>query len=397
MGETAGPRQVTILGATGSIGASTLDVIRRHSERFSVFALTAHQNVDAMAPLCAEFAPRFAVMSDPAAAAHLEERLAKLQVKTDVLSGADALVDVAKHPDSPVIMAAIVGAAGLPSALAAAGAGKRILLANKEALVMSGSIFLEKVRASGAELIPIDSEHNAIFQCLSTRLPVDLEEKGVRRILLTGSGGPFLDTPVDELDAMTPDQACNHPKWKMGRKISVDSATMMNKGLEFIEACYLFDARPENVEIVIHPQSVIHSMVDYTDGSVLAQLGNPDMRTPIANGMAWPERIESGVPALNIADIASLDFRAPDFERFPCLGLAREALETGASAPLVLNAANEVAVAAFLAGQIRFTDIATVVRCALDGCKDPLAVDLDEILSQDAAARDVASACIEAL
>lgn len=397
MGETAGPQQVTILGATGSIGASTLDVIRRHPQRFSVFALTAHRNVDAMAALCAEFSPRFAVMSDPVAATRLRAALGQVSSGAEVLSGPSGLVEVAAHPDSRLIMAAIVGAAGLPSALAAAGAGKRILLANKEALVMSGSIFLEKVRESAAELIPIDSEHNAIFQCLSTALPVDLQAKGVRKILLTGSGGPFLDTPVAALDAMSPEQACKHPKWKMGRKISVDSATMMNKGLEFIEACYLFDARPEDVEIVIHPQSVIHSMVDYTDGSVLAQLGNPDMRTPIANGMAWPERIESGVPALELTELARLDFRTPDEARFPCLGLARQALEAGGSAPLVLNAANEVAVAAFLDGQIRFTDIARIVQDALENCADPLASDLDEILSQDAAARDAASACIEAL
>ncbi|OEC37469.1 1-deoxy-D-xylulose-5-phosphate reductoisomerase [Pseudomonas sp. 21C1] len=355
------PQQVTVLGATGSIGLSTLDVIARHPERYAVFALTAFSRVAELAGLCLRHRPAFAVVADAAAAALLQAQLADAGLATRVLVGEAGLAEVAAHPEVDAVMAAIVGAAGLTPTLAAVEAGKKVLLANKEALVMSGALFMQAVRRSGAQLLPIDSEHNAIFQCLPVDYSRGLGAVGVRRILLTASGGPFRETPLAQLDAVTPEQACAHPNWSMGRKISVDSASMMNKGLELIEACWLFDAPPSRVEVVVHPQSVIHSLVDYIDGSVLAQLGNPDMRTPIAHALAWPERIDSGVAPLDLFAIARLDFQAPDEQRFPCLRLARLAAEQGGTAPAMLNAANEVAVQAFLERRIRFPEIARII------------------------------------
>ncbi|SEP93662.1 1-deoxy-D-xylulose 5-phosphate reductoisomerase [Pseudomonas cuatrocienegasensis] len=350
-----------MLGATGSIGLSTLDVIARHPERYAVFALTAFSRVAELAGLCLRHRPAFAVVADAAAAALLQAQLADAGLATRVLVGEAGLAEVAAHPEVDAVMAAIVGAAGLTPTLAAVEAGKKVLLANKEALVMSGALFMQAVRRSGAQLLPIDSEHNAIFQCLPVDYSRGLGAVGVRRILLTASGGPFRETPLAQLDAVTPEQACAHPNWSMGRKISVDSASMMNKGLELIEACWLFDAPPSRVEVVVHPQSVIHSLVDYIDGSVLAQLGNPDMRTPIAHALAWPERIDSGVAPLDLFAIARLDFQAPDEQRFPCLRLARLAAEQGGTAPAMLNAANEVAVQAFLERRIRFPEIARII------------------------------------
>ncbi|UTW46197.1 1-deoxy-D-xylulose-5-phosphate reductoisomerase [bacterium SCSIO 12696] len=355
---TQSVKTITVLGATGSIGVSTLDVIARHPEQFHVFALTCNSQVEQLARQCRQFKPRYAVVADSAHAAQLQELLA--DVPTEVLAGQGALCQVASAVEVDMVMAAIVGAAGLMPTLAAAENGKRVLLANKEALVMAGRLFIHAVRRGGAELLPIDSEHNAIFQCLPEGYD-HLDRAGVRKILLTGSGGPFRTKPLAELSAVTPDQACAHPNWSMGRKISVDSATMMNKGLELIEACWLFDVGPEKVEVVVHPQSVVHSMVEYVDGSVLAQLGNPDMRTPIAHAMAWPQRIDSGVSSLDIVAASRLDFEAPDEQRFPCLRLARQAAQSGGDYPAVLNAVNEVAVAAFLQGQLKFDQIAQLV------------------------------------
>lgn len=383
----AGRKQITILGSTGSIGVSTLDVIARHPEQYQVFALAAHRQVDLMFRQIQTSSPRFAVMRDEDAAHQLEVRVRAAGLDTQVLAGESGLIAVAGHPDTDYVMAAIVGAAGLLPTLAAVNAGKRVLLANKEALVMSGSLFMGAARARGAELLPIDSEHNAIFQCMPADFSGGLERVGVARILLTGSGGPFRNRPLHELHDVTPDQACAHPNWSMGRKISVDSATMMNKGLEFIEACWLFDARPAQVEIVVHPQSVIHSMVEYVDGSVLAQLGNPDMRTPIAHGLAWPQRTVSGVPLLDLIKVGRLDFQAPDEARFPCLRLAREAMQAGRTASVVLNAANEVAVDAFLQGQIRFTAIAQVLEQVMEKVALVEPIDIDTILNADAIAR----------
>ncbi len=360
------PQQVTVLGATGSIGLSTLDVIARHPERYAVFALTAFSRVAELATLCLRHRPVFAVVADAPAAALLQAQLADAGLSTRVLAGEAGLAEVAAHPEVDAVMAAIVGAAGLTPTLAAVEAGKKVLLANKEALVMSGALFMQAVRRSGAQLLPIDSEHNAIFQCLPGDYSRGLGAVGVRRILLTASGGPFRETPLAQLETVTPEQACAHPNWSMGRKISVDSASMMNKGLELIEACWLFDAPPSSVEVVIHPQSVIHSLVDYVDGSVLAQLGNPDMRTPIAHALAWPERIDSGVAPLDLFAIARLDFQAPDEQRFPCLRLARQAAEQGGTAPAMLNAANEVAVQAFLERRIRFPEIARIIDDVLN-------------------------------
>jgi 1-deoxy-D-xylulose-5-phosphate reductoisomerase len=356
------PRTLTILGATGSIGASTLDVLARHPERFHVAALTAHRQVAPMLAACVRFRPRYAVMSDEASAAALRAEFNRVQLPTEVLAGADALARVATLPEVDSVVAAIVGAAGLPSTLAAARAGKRVLLANKEALVMAGQLFMDAVRESGARLLPIDSEHNAILQSMPADFGGDLRAAGVRRILLTASGGPFRNTPQERLAAVTPAQACAHPNWVMGRKISVDSATMMNKGLEVIEAHWLFGAPAEAIEVVIHPQSVIHSMVEYVDGSVLAQLGNPDMRTPIAYALGFPERIESGARALNFFELGALNFERPDLTRFPCLALAYRALRAGGSAPAVLNAANEVAVDRFLKGELAFDRIAHLIE-----------------------------------
>ena len=388
------PQGIAILGATGSIGTSTLDVLARHPKRFRVVALTANRNVERLFRQCVEFKPEFAVMVDHDAAAALGKRLAaeapQLAGSIEVLAGAEALEQVAALPQVDAVMAAIVGAAGLASSLAAARAGKRVLLANKEALVMSGHLFMEQVVSGGAELLPIDSEHNAIFQCLPVGYPGDRASRtrsGVRRILLTGSGGPFRTTALEALATVTPDQACAHPNWDMGRKISVDSATMMNKGLELIEACWLFDATPDHVEVVLHPQSVIHSMVDYVDGSVLAQMGNPDMRTPIAHALAWPQRMESGVAPLDLQAISGLTFEEVDLQRYPALGLAFEAARAGGTAPALLNAANEVAVAAFLEQRLAFTAIAGLCADTLEQIASVSAGDLDIVLDADQRAR----------
>ncbi|MGO4308366.1 1-deoxy-D-xylulose-5-phosphate reductoisomerase [Pseudomonas sp. KB_15] len=381
------PQQITVLGATGSIGLSTLDVIARHPDRYQVFALSGFTRLSELLALCVRHVPRFAVVPEVAAARTLQDDLRAAGLSTRVLVGEEGLCQVASDPEVDTVMAAIVGAAGLRPTLAAVEAGKKILLANKEALVMSGALFMQAVRKSGSVLLPIDSEHNAIFQCMPLDYARGLEAVGVRRILLTASGGPFRQTPIAELAHVSPDQACAHPNWSMGRKISVDSASMMNKGLELIEACWLFDARPSQVEVVIHPQSVIHSLVDYVDGSVLAQLGNPDMRTPIANALAWPERIDSGVAPLDLFTIARLDFQAPDEERFPCLRLARQAAEAGNSAPAMLNAANEVAVAAFLDERIRYPEIASIIEEVLN-LEPVVAVDdLEAVFTADAKAR----------
>lgn len=379
-------QRVAILGSTGSIGVSTLDVISRHPQRFEVFALTAHTRIQELACQCLEFNPRYAVVPTTEAAVDLRARVGG---HTQVLCGDEGLLTVAAHPDVDTVMAAIVGAAGLPSALAAARAGKRLLLANKEALVMAGGVFMAAVAESGATLLPIDSEHNAIFQCLPAGYG-NPANAGVRRLLLSASGGPFRTVPLADLGSVTPDQACAHPNWRMGRKISVDSATMMNKGLELIEACWLFDVSPQVVDIVIHPQSIVHSLVEYCDGSVLAQLGNPDMRTPIAHALGWPERLESGVSSLDLVKVASLHFEAPDPTRFPSLALARAACELGGDAPTALNAANEEAVAAFLTGGIRFTHIIEIVDAVMQRwqCNEPL--DLHAVQAADADARRLA-------
>ena len=379
-------KRLVVCGSTGSIGTSTLDVVLRNRSRYEIFALTAHSNVDRLAAQCRIWRPRFAVVSDESAAARLRAVLSAEAPGTRVLAGASGLVQVATHPDVDHVMAAIVGGAGLMPSLAAARAGKRVLLANKEALVMSGRLFMDAVREGGAALLPIDSEHNAIFQCLPAGGSGNAG-RGVRRILLTSSGGPFRNRAFESLHDVTPDEACAHPNWPMGRKISVDSATMMNKGLEVIEACWLFGADPDTVEVVVHPQSVVHSMVEYEDGSVLAQLGNPDMRTPIAHALAWPERIASGVTPLDLVSMSRLDFEAPDFDRFPCLQLGFEAARTGGAAPAALNAANEVAVGAFLEGRLRFTRIPSVVETTVAACAGPEPDDLDAVLDVDERAR----------
>ena len=386
----SGVQRITVLGATGSIGLSTLDVIARHPDRYQVFALSGYSRLQELLALCVRHAPAFAVVPSAEAAQQLREGLAVAGLATQVLVGEEGLCQVASAAEVDAVMAAIVGAAGLRPTLAAVEAGKKVLLANKEALVMSGALFMQAVRRSGAVLLPIDSEHNAIFQCLPGDYSRGLAQVGVRRILLTASGGPFRETPMAELMDVSPEQACAHPNWSMGRKISVDSASMMNKGLELIEACWLFDARPSQVEVVVHPQSVIHSLVDYVDGSVLAQLGNPDMRTPIANALAWPERIDSGVAPLDLFAVARLDFKAPDEQRFPCLRLAREAAEAGNSAPAVLNAANEVAVEAFLQRRIRFPEIASMIEHVLD--QEPVVAveSLDAVFAADQRARQLA-------
>jgi len=382
---------VAILGSTGSIGVSTLDVLARHRDRFNVVALTAHNNLDKLAEQCREHRPLVAVIGNPAAAPRFQESLRALGLTTQVLAGPDALCDVAAHIEANYVMAAIVGGAGLAPTLAAARAGKRVLLANKEALVMSGPLFMHAVQAGGAQLIPIDSEHNAIFQCL----PQDAMRgtcagravSGVSKILLTASGGPFLRASADSLRHVTPDQACAHPRWQMGRKISVDSATLMNKGLELIEACLQFGVPPAQVEVVIHPQSVVHSMVEYLDGSVLAQLGNPDMRTPIAHALGCPDRLTSGVESLDIVRVGRLDFEPPDVERFPALKLARAAAEAGGVSPAVLNAANEMAVGSFLSGRLPFTGITALIDRVMQSHVTGPAGTLDEVLAADAWAR----------
>jgi 1-deoxy-D-xylulose-5-phosphate reductoisomerase len=388
-------KNICILGSTGSIGQSTLAVIAAAPE-YRVFALTAHSNTDALLEQCLQFKPRYAVISDPA---QLDVMAAKLQQSgsaTELLGGPEALEQVASDSECDTVMAAIVGAAGLASSLAAVRAGKRVLLANKEALVMAGDLFMEAARASNAVVIPIDSEHNAIFQCLPS-VPGGLaaeQLKAVEKVVLTGSGGPFLEMPRESLAAVTPEQACRHPKWSMGRKISVDSATMMNKGLEFIEACYLFALDAARVEVLIHPQSVIHSMVHYLDGSVLAQMANPDMRVPIAYGLAWPQRMQSGVSPLDLAAEQALEFREPDFEQFPCLRLGMEAAREGGGAPIVLNAANEVAVAAFLEGRLGFSRIPLIIAEVLSKtpCEAPSSLAI--IQDCDARARSLANELI---
>ena len=355
-----------ILGATGSIGISTLDVVSRHPDLYRVVALTANRDAERLAAQCRRYRPALAVLAEAGAAARLRELLADMDGAPEILAGATALEQVAALPEVDIVMAAIVGAAGLLPTLAAARAGKRLLLANKEALVVAGEILMSAAAASGALLLPIDSEHNAIFQCMPPGYEGGLDGVGVERILLTASGGPFRHLPLTALERVTPDQACAHPNWRMGRKISVDSATMMNKGLELIEACWLFGTRPERIQIVIHPQSVIHSLVQYVDGSVLAQLVNPDMRTTIAHALAWPRRHSSGVSPLDLFAVGRLDFEPPGFDRFPCLHLAIQAATSGGTAPTILNAANEVAVAAFLTGRIGFTAIASLVAATLE-------------------------------
>ncbi|WP_106231446.1 1-deoxy-D-xylulose-5-phosphate reductoisomerase [Halomonas ventosae] len=385
-------RRVTVLGATGSIGTSTLDVLGRHPERYRVHALTAHRSREALLALCRRHRPAVAVLDAEADAAWLRGQLAEAGLATEVRAGREALVEVAEAREVDAVMAAIVGAAGLLPTLAAVKAGKRVLLANKEALVMSGALFMDAVTRHGATLLPIDSEHNAIYQCLPVEHRGGLGRHGVTQLLLTASGGPFRGWSRDALGRVTPDQACDHPNWSMGRKISVDSATLMNKGLELIEACWLFDARPDQVQVVVHPQSVIHSMAAYSDGSVIAQLGNPDMRTPIAYGLAWPERIDAGVEALDLFRVARLDFEPADEVAFPCLRLAREAMAAGGTAPAVLNAANEVAVEAFLAGRLGFTEIDELVARVRDERPVAPAGDLETILEADALARQAAHA-----
>lgn len=400
------PRQrITVLGSTGSVGTSTLDVISRHSN-LSVYALSAGSNAELLFQQCLQHKPRIAVLMGAADAEKLQQRLRDIGSTTRVECGPEALSAISSAADVDTVMAAIVGAAGLPPALAAASSGKKVLLANKEALVMAGALFMQAAERSGAVVLPIDSEHNAIFQCLppaaqqseqfADRAGVRLNGQGVRRVILTASGGPFLRTPVSELDAVTPAQACKHPNWSMGRKISVDSATMMNKGLEFIEACYLFDLPPSQVEVLIHPQSIVHSMVEYRDGSVLAQLGSPDMRVPIAHALAWPARMDSGASFLDLVKSPDLQFMAPDLDRFPALALGMAAAAQGGYAPCVLNAANEMAVAAFLDGHIRFTDIPRVISGTLAQitCREPLSIAM--IQTVDTQARAVAGELVKA-
>ncbi len=383
-------RKLTVLGASGSIGASTLDVVARHPQRFEVVALTAHSRIEVLAAQCRSHRPRYAVVGSSADAQKLAAILAGEGVATEVLAGAQALAEVASLAEVDTVMAAIVGAAGLAPTLAAVRAGKRVLLANKEALVMAGSLFMTEVKTHGATLLPVDSEHNAVFQSLPADYQGGPAARGVRRILLTASGGPFREAALADLAAVTPDQACAHPNWVMGRKISVDSATMMNKGLEVIEAHYLFGVEAANIEVVVHPQSIVHSLVEYADGSVLAQLSNPDMRTPIAYALAYPERIEAGVAALDLCAIGKLDFQRPDSQRFPCLALAYRALAAAGSAAAVLNAANEVAVAAFLDGQLPYLRIADSIAATLDALPTAATADLEAVLAVDAEARSVA-------
>jgi len=383
--------KLTILGATGSIGVSTLDVVARHPDRFEVVALTGHGQVELLAAQCRQFRPAYAVVGTATAARELVALLRDASVRTEVLHGPDALTGVASLPGVDAVMAAIVGAAGLPPTLAAVRAGKRVLLANKEALVMAGAVFMGEARRAGTLLLPIDSEHNAVFQSMPGDYSGDMARCGVRRILLTASGGPFRTTPLDALTRITPEQAVAHPNWVMGRKISVDSATMMNKGLEVIEAHWLFNAPAERIEVVIHPQSVIHSLVDYEDGSVLAQLGNPDMRTPIAHAMAWPERIDSGVAPLDLFAVGRLDFERPDPVRFPCLDLAYRALRAEGNAAAVLNAANEVAVSAFLELRLPFLGIAGLIAATLDAVPQAALPDLAAVLEADRQGRAMAT------
>ena len=382
-------RNIAVLGATGSIGSSTLDVIARHPQRFRASVLTAHSNVAALAELCVKHHPALAVIADPTLEPELARRLTAANLCCEVASGSDAIVAAASGAICDTVVAAIVGAAGLDSTLAAARAGKRLLLANKESIVMAGPLLLDALRAGGGEQIPVDSEHNAIFQCLPGGRP-DLHKSGVKRLILTASGGPFRGRQRADLMAVTPDQACKHPKWSMGRKISVDSATLMNKGLEVIEAHHLFGASPDTIEVLVHPQSLVHSLVEYADGSVLAQLGNPDMRTAIAHALAWPERVEAGVSPLDLAASAPLQFEQPDLATFRCLALAFQALRAGGDAPAILNAANEVAVEAFLAGALPFLSIADVVESVLTELPAQVVVDIQTLGERDRAAREAA-------
>ncbi len=388
-------KRICILGATGSIGVNTLNVAACHPDKYKIVALSANSQVDRLVEQCEQYQPEYAVMANEKAAEELASKLKSKNSSVQVLSGIEGLEKIASLPQVDYVMAAIVGAAGLKPTLAAARAGKRILLANKEALVMSGQIFMDEVKKNNAELLPIDSEHNAIFQCLPEDYEKGLAESGITKILLTGSGGPFRTKALNELENVTPDEACAHPNWSMGRKISVDSATMMNKGLEIIEACWLFNTNPDNIQVVVHPQSVIHSMVQYSDGSVLAQLGQPDMRTPIAHALAWPERIESGVEKLDFFSISKLEFERPDYERFPCLRLAEESIRKGGTAPAILNAANEVAVASFLDNELKFSDIAYIVEQTLNNLTSRPADSLTEILEDDLSARNEAEQLIE--
>ena len=387
-------RTLTLLGATGSIGDSALDVVARHPDRFTVAALAAHRNGAKLLALCRRFRPRVAALHDADAASVLARALAAESIPTRVVAGAAGLVEVASLPEADTVLAAIVGAAGLPATLAAARAGKRILLANKEALVIGGRLFMEAVDAGSATLVPIDSEHNAVHQCLPPLYARRPDAAGIRRILLTASGGPFHPHPNVDFDGVTPEQACMHPNWSMGRKISVDSATMMNKGLEVIEAHWLFGIAPSRIEVVVHRQSIVHSLVEYVDGSVLAQLSHPDMRTPIAHALGAPDRLESGAVPLDLARLAALTFEAPDRDRFPCIGLAYDALAADAGAPAALSAANEVAVAAFLAGRARFSDIPRACSAALERRTPRAIATLDDALAADAEARDIARAAL---
>ena len=384
-------QSVTILGSTGTIGVNTLDVIARHPEKFRVVALTGHTQIDRLFEQCQKFNPEYAVVLDASAAGELQQKLRQEGIKTEVLYGVEAMEMVASLPHVDSVMAAIVGAAGLRPALAAARSGKRIMLANKETLVMSGAIFMDAVKQHGATLLPIDSEHNAIFQAMPRNFSGNLSESGIKRILLTASGGPFRTVPLSELENVTPQQACAHPNWVMGRKISVDSATMMNKGLEVIEAHWLFNAPADLIQVVIHPQSVIHSLVEYVDGSVLAQLGNPDMRTPIAYALGFPERIDAGVGSLDLFKIGQLDFEEPDFARFPCLSLAFQALRSGGTAPAILNAANEVAVEAFLDRRMPFKAIPAMIEFVLENISSQPVVVLEDVIHADHSAREKAN------
>jgi 1-deoxy-D-xylulose-5-phosphate reductoisomerase len=384
-------QNVAILGATGTIGVQTLDVMSQHPERFNVFALTANNNVKSMLALCQQYAPKYAVMLQSEAATELAAELKAASINTIVLHGEQALNDIAAHAEVDTVMAAIVGAAGLLPAMAAARSGKRILLANKETLVMAGNLFMRAVEEGGATLLPIDSEHNAIFQVMPNQRAKSLEKMGIKRVLLTASGGPFRNASLDDMLVVTRAQALNHPNWVMGPKITIDSATMMNKGLEVIEAHWLFNASADQIDVVVHPQSVIHSMVEYNDGSVLAQLGNPDMRTPIAYGLGFPERLESGVSSLDLVKIGSLEFLAPDFERFPCLRLAYDALRKGGTAPAILNAANEIAVEAFLADRIGFMDISLLIESVLTTSVIEEVVSIEQLSKVDTDARQAAN------
>lgn len=388
------PLNLTILGCTGSIGTNTLDVVARYPDRYQVFALCAHRQIDLLHEQCVQFRPQLAVVANAELAADLSKRLKSSGLNITVMHGQEALCMAASDTSVDVVMASIVGAAGLAPTMAAVRASKRVLLANKESLVTAGAVFMAAVAESGAILLPVDSEHNAIFQSLPMGFKPGLVDSGVRRILLTASGGPFRNTSLADLEQVTPEAACAHPNWVMGKKISVDSASLMNKGLEVIEARWLFGVLPSQIDVVVHPQSVIHSMVEYLDGSILAQLGNPDMRTPIAHVLAWPDRIESGVSSLDLFKVAHLDFSAPDTQRFPCLQLAYDALATGGNAPAMLNAANEVAVDAFLNGQLSFLGIPQLIRQVLDQLPSTSLNSLDDVFAADALARRTAQHCL---